>query len=274
MSTNNSLTTLFENLDTLSEEAFAAFNMDGRWSRTLSLGRAISQLADALNENVMRSIMKLQNKRLGFKTDQPRGYDVNTVRDALIEAVSMGLSPVGNQFNIIGGNMYVTKEGVTMLLRKVPGLTALKVVPRPAVIRKAATPGVRKDGSTYEREEAEVVVDVVYTYKGVERHEQFDFVIRVNAGMGQDAIAGKAERKARARLYNYLTETSMLEVDDEPVEQARGVRDVSPRAGAVKPLFLGGGEAALAADQVADELPGLEAQEAVPAFGSSVQFDH
>jgi len=253
---------VFENLDALSREAFEAFNADGQWSRTLALGSAIAMLSDALDEKVMRSIMKLQNKRLGFKTDNPRGYDVATVRDALIEAVAMGLSPVGNQFNIIGGNMYVTKEGVTTLLRKLPGLTALKITQNPAVIRKAATLGVRKDGSTYEREEAEVAVDVACTFKGREIREHYDFVIRVNAGMGQDAIAGKAERKARARLYNYLTETSMLEVDEDDAA-ARVPRNVTPvKPAAAAPSFL-------AQPQPADELPGLEAQAETPVFGQA-----
>lgn len=256
---------VFENLDALSREAFEAFNADGQWSRTLALGSAIAMLSDALDDKVMRSIMKLQNKRLGFKTDNPRGYDAATVRDALIEAVAMGLSPVGNQFNIIGGNMYVTKEGVTTLLRKLPGLSALKLSQKPAVVRKAATPGVRKDGSTYEREEALVTVEVAATFKGREIRESYDFVIRVNAGMGQDAIAGKAERKARARLYNYLTESSMLEVDEEEAA-ARAPRNVTPARTAAeavaRPSFL-------AQPQQTDALPGLEAQDEAPVFGQA-----
>ncbi len=267
---------VFENLDALSREAFEAFNADGQWSRTLALGSAVAMLSDALDEKVMRSIMKLQNKRLGFKTDNPRGYDAATVRDALIEAVAMGLSPVGNQFNIIGGNMYVTKEGVTMLLRKLPGLSALKLSQKPAVVRKSATPGVRKDGSTYEREEALVTVEVAATFKGREIRESYDFVIRVNAGMGQDAIAGKAERKARARLYNYLTESSMLEVDEEEAA-VRAPRNVTPvRAAAEAPSFLAQPPVALPGsvpgalpDAKADVLPGLEAQEAAPVFGQA-----
>jgi len=253
---------VFENLDALSREAFEAFTSDGQWARTLALGKAVALLAEALDERVMRSIMKLQNKRLGFKTDNPRGYDAATVRDALIEAVALGLSPVGNQFNIIGGNMYVTKEGVTTLLRKLPGLSALKLSQKPAVIRKAATPGVRKDGSTYEREEALVTVDVAATFKGREVRESYDFVIRVNAGMGQDAIAGKAERKARARLYNYLTESSLLEADEEEAA-VRVVRDVSPaRPVAAAPSFL-------AQPQQEDSLPGLESQGETPMFGQA-----
>lgn len=75
-----------------------------------------------------RVFMPLMNTKVGFLTDRngrPRKngtvqplYTIPVVRDAIIDAVSIGLLPTGNQFNIIAERMYPTKEGYTALLRK------------------------------------------------------------------------------------------------------------------------------------------------------------
>ena len=48
--------------------------------------------------------------------------------------------------------------------------------------------------------------------------------VRINAGMGSDAILGKAERKMRARIYNRITGTEFPEgeVGDVVVEKPVG----------------------------------------------------
>jgi hypothetical protein len=43
---------------------------------------------------------------------------VDVVRNCIIDGAANGLLPTGNQFNIIAGNMYPTKEGYTALLSK------------------------------------------------------------------------------------------------------------------------------------------------------------
>lgn len=89
----------------------------------------IALLREALSDEVMeRVFMPLMNTKVGFLTDRngrPRKngtvqplYTIPVVRDAIIDAVSIGLLPTGNQFNIIAERMYPTKEGYTALLRK------------------------------------------------------------------------------------------------------------------------------------------------------------
>lgn len=86
-------------------------------------------MREALSDEVMeRVFMPLMNTKVGFLTDRngrPRKngtvqplYTIPVVRDAIIDAVSIGLLPTGNQFNIIAERMYPTKEGYTALLRK------------------------------------------------------------------------------------------------------------------------------------------------------------
>lgn len=87
----------------------------------------IALLREALTDEVMNKVfMPLMNTKVGFLTDRngrPRSggrpalpvYSVPVVRDAIIDAVSIGLLPTGNQFNIIAERMYPTKEGYTAL---------------------------------------------------------------------------------------------------------------------------------------------------------------
>ena len=71
----------------------------------------VSLLRKALTQEVMETVfMPLMNQKIGFLTDRngrpnSRGevkplYSVEVVRDAVIDAVAIGLLPTGNQFNI------------------------------------------------------------------------------------------------------------------------------------------------------------------------------
>lgn len=202
-------------MDALAVAAQDAFAIKGNFERTFALGAAMADLREALDDKVMQSICKLQNTKLGFRTDQERGYPAHVVRDAVIEATVWGLQCVGNQFNILAGNFYATKEGYTYLLRNLPGLDDMKFIFHPAVIKESSTSGTRKDGSQYQKIEREgiAVVDVSWVYNGVRGEERLEFCIRVNAGMSQDAIIGKAERKAKAWLHARLTDMQLPDGD-------------------------------------------------------------
>lgn len=224
-------------MDELAVAAQDAFAIKGNFERTFALGAAMADLRDALDERVMTSIMKLQNTKLGFRTDEPRGYPVHVVKDAVIEATVWGLQCVGNQFNIIAGGFYATKEGYTYLLRNMPGLEDMRFVYHPAVISESSTSGTRKDGTAYQKIEREgkTLVDVSWVYMGQAESEQLEFCIRVNAGMSQDAIMGKAERKAKKWLFERLTDRQLPDGEAEECYELRGangeVVDVAGDAG-------------------------------------------
>lgn len=184
----------------------------------------IGMLRDAFTPDVMGAFMNLQNTALGFRTDKAQGgYPEAIVKEAVIEASLRGLLPVGNQFNIIGGRMYVTKEGFQYLLSKVPGLSYT----------------VNLDVPQMKASGAIVKAEILWRFNGDEKVNRIaqEIPIRVNAGMGADAVLGKAMRKASARLYNELTHAGVSDGeagDDAPFRQA-----VAPAAG-----FLGGAPAA------------------------------
>lgn len=235
-------TELAVSLDSLALEAQQALSCKGSFEKAINMGIAMNRLRDALTPPIMESIMKLKGSQLGFRTDEclPTqykegiSYDVNAVRECLIVATCMGLSPVGNQWNILAGRTYVTKEGMTYLLKNLDGLTNLKMVYHPAEIKESSTSGISKSGKEYQKIEREglVRVDMSWEFKGVPDSETLEFCIRVNTGMSQDAIIGKAERKAKAWLYSHLTDTI---ISDGEVEDGREMRNATPEPGTQKP---------------------------------------
>lgn len=245
MTTENTLTTqdkktkaneLAIKLDELALGAQEALQCKGSFERAIAMGIAVNDLREALTSSVMTSIMKLKGSQLGFRTDERPAsnynkaiiYEEDTVKECLIVATCMGLAPVGNQWNILAGRCYVTKEGMTHLLRNLDGLSNLKIIYHPAEIKESSTSGVSKNGNEYQKVEREgiVSVDLSWEFHGKPSNERLEFCIKVNNGMSQDAIIGKAERKAKAWLYSHLTETSISDGDVE--EAAFEPRNVTP----------------------------------------------
>jgi len=159
---------------------------------------ATEKLQSLLTPQYMKPIMALQGNRLGFKTDKV--YDEPTVKNCLIEAVLTGLQPHGNQFNIIAGNMYPTKEGLGYLLGNFKGLS-YQIIPELPRINSTNT-------------SAAVVMNIKWKINGGELNEEkIELPIKMNAYMGTDAVLGKATRKARAWLYSTITGSEISEGD-------------------------------------------------------------
>jgi hypothetical protein len=162
---------------------------------------AASELKKLLTPEYMKPIMELQGNRLGFKTDKDTngGYKEDVVKNCLIEAVLMGVQPFGNQFNIIAGNSYITKEGFGYLLSKIPGLY-YEIIP--------SLPRINQNNSG-----AAIVMKIKWTLNGTSKEQELDIPVKMNQYMGTDAVIGKATRKARAWLYNTITGSETPEGD-------------------------------------------------------------
>ena len=203
-------------LDKAAENGMFALSVTNQFKRMFMLGACMAELRNLLTPQVMQPIMQLQNSPLGFLTDRKEtGYPVDVVRAAIIEAAINGVSVCGNEFNIIAGRFYLTKNGMKHKVRDVEGLS------------NSVTPGIPKMVS-----EKGAIVDmhVEWTFKGGEKHEKdLTWAIRVNAGMGTDAVIGKAMRKTYAWLYEEVTGNNVSEgdvTDDSPVIEATAT--VSP----------------------------------------------
>jgi hypothetical protein len=178
-----------EVLDKAAEMGLSAASIQSKFEKAFTIAEAVSQLRAQLSPEMVKPIMSLQNTSLGFRTDKPAGYDDITVRDCVIEATLRGLNPCGNEWNIIAGRCYITKEGFQNLLRQVPGLS-YAIIP--------GIPHIKENGAIIEME-------IRYKYNGKESTEKLPVCVKVNTGMGADAIIGKATRKARAWLYSAIT---------------------------------------------------------------------
>lgn len=215
--------TVADKLDQLAETGLCN-DLTG-FKKAFAVANAIVALREALTDEVMKPIMSLQGSPLGFRTDRDKdkGYPVDTVRECAISALLKGAQMAGNQFNIISGRDYITKEGFTALLKKVPGLTY------------SIDLGLAR---LKEDKGAIVTPKIIWQHNGGESHEKtLELAIRVNAGMGHDAILGKAERKAKCWLYNEVTGNSYTDADAEDAgPDMRNVTGTSRKSSGGNPL--------------------------------------
>lgn len=178
----------------------------------------IALLREALTDEVMNQVfMPLMNTKVGFLTDRngrPRKngtvqplYTIPVVRDAIIDAVSIGLLPTGNQFNIIAERMYPTKEGYTALLRKLGVKYFIDVS-----FDKGQTPGF-----------AEIPCKIHYEHNGEKNGFSIIATVKKDDYSSPDQLRGKAERRAKKALYEYITGCDFGDAD----ATSSGVEDAS-----------------------------------------------
>jgi hypothetical protein len=189
--------------------------------QSIELSTGISKLKQIMNEQVVRKyFMPLQGSKLGFLTDKDKsgGYGWEQVRDALIEGMIRGLRPVGNEINIIADNMYAAVNGVERLVVQFPGLTDLWIVP--------GVPQSGGDKGAYvpmratwilNRQPMEMVRDVEKREDGTVSDTRI--CVKVNSGMGPDAIIGKARRKMLFSIYQRISNCSFALADaGDPID--------------------------------------------------------
>lgn len=226
-------------VERISKEATALFVQAAKsFAAELAVARSISQMREALSEEVMQDIMALQGTSLGFRSD--KNYPVEVVRDVFIESRMRGFRVVGNEFNIIAGKFYGTKEGYGNRVREWPGLTDLREI--------YSTPRVMDGGAV-------VACKATWKVNGAADSVDFTgeaaFAVRLTSGQGADAALGKAERRLMARIYKRLSgiNTPDGDVDDNgaievsaqdratrpPVPQATGIKSTSAPVAAPQP---------------------------------------
>lgn len=171
----------------------------------------VVSLRDALTDEVMnRVFMPLMNKKIGFLTDRDPSrpgtdgkaiapYSVDVVRNCIIDAAFIGLLPTGNQFNIISGVMYPTKEGYTFLLKKLGVKYIIQKTPMQDISEKCAA----------------VSCKVNYSFNGESNSFSIIATIKKDSYSSMDQILGKAERKAKKALFEYITGCDFGDADEQ-----------------------------------------------------------
>lgn len=182
----------------------------------------VALLREALSDEVMQRVfMPLMNTKVGFLTDRngkpgKNGqikplYSIPIVRDAIIDGVSIGLLPTGNQFNIIAERMYPTKEGYTALLRKLGVKYFIEVS-----YDKGQTPGF-----------AEIPCKINYTYNGEKNSFSIIATVKKDDYSSPDQVRGKAERRAKKALYEYITGCDFGDADEQSATVDVEYKDVT-----------------------------------------------
>ena len=179
-------------------------------SAAFGAAMAIKGLKEILTDELMKeTFMPLMNTRVGFMTDKPtknapnQYYTVEEVRNCLIDGICIGLLPTGNQINIIAGRMYPTKEGYTALLKKVGVKYVINIGQD-----LSQSPTV-----------AELKVRIDYEYKGEKNVFPYTAQLKKTDYTGIDQLKGKAERRAKKALFEYLTGCDLGEGDaSEPID--------------------------------------------------------
>lgn len=224
-------------IDETASAATVHFSQAGSMAAELQVAQAISDLRAMLTPEVMQPIMNLMDTDLGFRTDRdPKQknkeghyntpYHVDVVRDVVIEAKLRGFHIVGNEINIIAGRMYAAQKGFRRKVtdgKSFPGLTGFRdsyEVPR--MVPNGATIKCRAE----------------WVFNGKKDSVELDLAVRLNAGMGSDAVVGKAERKLCKRVHDIISgvNTPDGDVDDNDLATATNVTPTK-EASAPPPKF-------------------------------------
>lgn len=180
--------------------------------KALVVANAMQIIDQCLTPEIMEPIMRLQGSKLGFKTDKDivrdennryvkgPGYPLDIVKNCFIEMSIAGLQPVGNQWNIIGGNAYVTKEGGAVLLDCIPYLQDFSIE-HEEVTQSA------------DKKSAVVKTKVSWTIDSEEKTKVLSHTIKSDAYATHDSLTGKADRKCRIWLYNKIKKANIADGD-------------------------------------------------------------
>lgn len=183
--------------------------------KELALACAVVDLRQLMTKEWMEPVMSLMNTNIGFLTDrdpnrpssdgkvvEPYGFEV--VRDVVIQAKMLGFRIVGNEVNIIAGKFYPAKNGYRRKLtdkKSFPGLTDFRDSYEAPQVVEGKTGVIVKCQASWVR-------------NGVKDSLETEFAIKVNSGMGPDAVVGKAERKLCKRVHDILLGMSTPDADD------------------------------------------------------------
>ena len=179
-------------------------------STTFKAAAVVQALRNLFTQELVEThLMPLMGVRIGFLTDRgkpdksgkmPEPYTWQVVRDCVIDAACRGLAPVGNQMNIIAGNMYPTKEGYSALLKRIGAKY---------IISKS------EDKSAPGSPVARIDCKICFEHKGVKSDFTIIATPKKNQFSSLDQLQGKAERKAKKALYEYLTGVDLGDADED-----------------------------------------------------------
>lgn len=183
----------FDNLQKIKESYFLSkTDFIGEFEEAAITVSAFKQMKAILDDNLIQRIKTIENTDLGFQTDRKEGYDIETVRSCVIQAVLTGVKIYGNEFNIICGKLYIAKNGFKGLIYRDKRFTDLVYDIDIPIIQPA-------------EKKAIVSYKATWKFEGKKHSLSHKLTTKWNAGMGDDAVLGKAERKVLAKIWSRST---------------------------------------------------------------------
>jgi len=199
-------------------------SMPSKAHRAIALANGINALRNLVDGPILDSWLTLADTPLGFKTDRAPGskdrngkaltpYRREVIRDAIIDALLRGAEIIGNEFNVISGKYYLTKEYFERQLKEI-GVEQLRVVEG-----VPQTMGSNGQGALVPMRASWVYAETEQSIDCIEENGQDNRIaVRVNSGMGTDAILGKAYRKLYARIHRRCTNSTWLAKEIDTVD--------------------------------------------------------
>ena len=190
----------------------AGMNIGG----ALAVAAGMQKLRQMITPQVLEAVAALQNTAVGFMTDRGstgKTYSPEEIRDPFIEATVRGFRAVGNEFNIIAGRFYGAQQGFNRKVKTFPGLTDFmemfdvqETSNSIAKVQAIATWNINGVPGRLERRRGKI--------NGAEFDNRIP--VRVNSGMGVDAVIGKAKRKLYAAVWDQLNNASVPTPEGDP----------------------------------------------------------
>jgi hypothetical protein len=221
---------------------------------------------------IRQVIMSMVNNRLGFTTDRTpailarnqrngkypnRPYSYEELVDPIVEGLLKGYRISNNEINIIAGQFYAAKNGNFRRIMEHPGLTNFAYNNEPPIFASDFKTARVKLWAVWK------VGDDAFSI-GIRPDDQLTLQIRVNAGMGDDAVVGKAHAKLFKRVLERLTGLSVPESTDVEIVVGGDVAErptplPTPGNGDSKQLDIYGGAQAAPTPQSQSEAPAAPA---------------
>lgn len=184
---------------------------------SLMAGQAMARLQSAFGPEILDMIRPLANTQNGFKTDRGPGsnkppYDDRVLAECCLGAILRGVQFVGNQFNIIAGQCYITREGYEYLIKRFPGFQWIKP--------EAGTAKELNGGYI-------IPMKAEWSVRGVKDSMESEIQVRKDSYSTIDQALGKAHRKFFKRVYERITgrvdygpdETDATIIDNEAPQE-------------------------------------------------------
>jgi hypothetical protein len=199
--------------------------------QSLTIAKGVHELKQIMlnSKEIEGVVMSMANNRLGFLTDRPgwmmkrnkdqgkfpnEPYGYYQLVDPIVEGLLKGYRLTNNEMNIISGQFYAAKNGNYRKVAEFPGMSGFVYNNDPVVFSSDRSGARVKCWASWKLSGKAMSI-------GMDAGDELILQIRVNVGMGEDAIIGKAHSKLFKRVLERISgqvapESTDLGGDDIP----------------------------------------------------------